>query len=133
VPWYNGGGNKTALALTLIRGADVSGWAKDMRRWLASLDPWRFELPEVYKTFMAEFTEQFTDTQATICAQTKLDNLHMKHPQINEYIADFEKTARKAGYTQANPETVHFFLQGLAHEIVEDVLRAPRLETYQQL
>jgi hypothetical protein len=44
----------------------VSGWAKDMRRWLAMLDPWRFELPEVYETFVAEFTEQFTDTQATI-------------------------------------------------------------------
>ena len=32
VPQYNGGGNKTALMLTLIRGADVSGWAKDMQR-----------------------------------------------------------------------------------------------------
>jgi hypothetical protein len=73
------------------------------------------------------------DTQATICPQTKLDNLHIKHSQIDEYIAEFEKTARKARYTQANPETVHFFLQGLAHEIIEDVLRAPRPETYQQL
>jgi hypothetical protein len=73
------------------------------------------------------------DTQATIHVQTKLDNLHMKHPQINKYIAEFKKTTRKAGYTQANPETVHFFLQGLVHEIIEDILRASRPETYQQL
>jgi hypothetical protein len=133
MPRYNGGGNKTALVLTLIRGADMSGWAKDMQRWLASLDPWHFELPEVYKTFVAEFMEQFTDMQATIRVQTKLDNLHMKHPQIDKYIVEFEKTARKAGYTQVNPEMAHFFLKGLARKIIEDVLRAPRLEMYQQL
>jgi hypothetical protein len=87
-------------------------------------------LPEVYETFVVEFTEQFMDTQATIRAQTKLDNLHMKHPQIDEYIAEFKKTARKARYTQVNPETAHFFLKGLARKIIEDVLRAPGPNSY---
>jgi hypothetical protein len=53
----------------------------------------------------------------------------MKHPQIDKYIAEFKKTTRKAGYTQANLETVHFFLQGLVYEIIEDILRVPRPET----
>jgi hypothetical protein len=71
----------------------VSEWAKDMRRWLVTLDPWHFKLLEVYETFVAKFTKQFTDTQATIHIQTKLDGLRIKHPQVNEYIAEFEKTA----------------------------------------
>jgi hypothetical protein len=30
---------KVALTLTLIKGADVAGWARDMRTWVAGLDP----------------------------------------------------------------------------------------------
>jgi Retrotransposon gag protein len=124
---------KVALALTLIKGAEVAGWARDIRTWVTGLNPATQNVPEVWEQFMAEFLEQFADTQATICAQTKLDELRMVYPHIDKYIADFEKTARQAGYTQGNEETKHHFIQGMANEILEDVLRVPRPNTYASL
>jgi Retrotransposon gag protein len=93
VPKYHLPIQKVALALTLIKGAEVAGWARDIRTWVAGLNPATQNVPEVWEQFMAEFLEQFADTQATICAQTKLDELRMVYPHINKYIADFEKTA----------------------------------------
>ena len=108
-----------------MKGTDVSRWTRDMRAWVATLDPITQNIPEVYETFIANFLEQFADTQATIKAQAKLDNLKMTYLHINKYITDFEKTARRAGYTQTNEEAKHHFMQGLANEILEDVLQAP--------
>jgi Retrotransposon gag protein len=82
-----------ALALTLIKGAEVTRWARDIRTWVAGLNPATQNVPEVWEQFMAEFLDQFADTQAMICAQTKLDELRMVYPHINKYITDFEKTA----------------------------------------
>jgi Retrotransposon gag protein len=113
---------KVALALTLIKGAEVAGWARDIRTWVAGLNPATQNVPEVWEQFMAEFLDQFADTQATICTQTKLDELRMVYPHIDKYIADFEKTARQVGYTQGNEETKHHFIQGMANKILEDVL-----------
>jgi Retrotransposon gag protein len=121
---------KVALALTLIKRAEVTRWARDIRTWVAGLNPATQNIPKVWEQFMAKFLDQFADTQATICTQTKLDELRMVYPHINKYIADFEKTARQAGYTQGNEETKHHFIQGMANEILEDVLWAPWPNTY---
>jgi hypothetical protein len=50
-------------------------------------------VPAVWEQFCHEFLEQYADTQATICTQTKLDELKMVYPYIDKYIADFERTA----------------------------------------
>jgi hypothetical protein len=104
-----------------------------MRAWVATLDLLTQDIPNIWDTFVANFTEQFTDTQATIWAQAKLDDLKMTYPHIDKYISEFEETARKAGYTQTHEEIKHHFMQGLANEILEDVLRAPRPVTYTAL
>ena len=125
--------HKTAFALTLLKGKEVSGWARDMRAWVASLDPVLQDIPEVWETFVASFNEQYADTQAVIRAQSKLDELKMTYPHVDKYITDFEELARKAGYNQTSEETKHHFLQGISGKILEDVLRAPQPTTYAQL
>jgi Retrotransposon gag protein len=112
------------------KGAEVARWARDIRTWVARLNLATQNVPEVWEQFMVEFLDQFADTQATIHAQTKLDKLRMVYPHINKYIADFKKTAQQAGYTQGNEETKHHFIQGMANKILEDVLQAPRPNTY---
>jgi hypothetical protein len=72
VPKYRLLIQKVALALTLIKGAEVAGWARDIRTWVTGLNPATQNVPKVWEQFMAEFLEQFADTQATIRAQTKL-------------------------------------------------------------
>jgi hypothetical protein len=122
--------HKTAFALTLIKGKEVSGWARDMRGWVANLDPVLQNIPEVWETFVNAFNEQYSDTQAVIRAQAKMDELKMTYPHVDKYITDFEELARKAGYNQTSEETKHHFLQGISSKILEDVLRAPRPTTY---
>jgi len=36
-----------------------------------------------------------------------------------------------AGYNLANPETIEFFIEGLPHSVVEDILRPPAPDTYE--
>jgi Retrotransposon gag protein len=113
---------KVALALTLIKGPEVARWARDIRTWVAGLDPAVQNVLEVWEQFIVEFLDQYADTQAMICAQTKLDKLKMVYPHIDKYIANFEKMAQQAGYTQGNKETKYHFIQGMANKILEDVL-----------
>ena len=49
----------------------------------------------------------------------------MVWPNIAQYIADFERYARQAGYTQGNAETTDIFLKGLPSRVLTDVLKPP--------
>ena len=49
----------------------------------------------------------------------------MRWPDIAQYIANFEKFARQAGYTQGNIETTNLFLKGLPARVLTDVLKPP--------
>ena len=49
----------------------------------------------------------------------------MQWPDIAQYIADFEKYARQAGYTQGNAETTDLFLKGLPARVLTDILKPP--------
>ena len=42
-----------------------------------------------------------------------------------QYIADFEKYTRQAGYTQGSPKTTNLFLKGLSAQVLTDVLKPP--------
>jgi len=51
-------------------------------------------------------------------------------PNINQYINDFEKLVRLAGYMLGNQETMGFFLEGLPRSVVEAILIPPAPDTY---
>ena len=63
----------------------------------------------------------------------ELKALKMKWPLIDEYVNDFEKLVRLAGYTLGNQETMGFFLEGLPRSIAEAVLIPPIPTTYATL
>src|SRR6266699_2947437 len=73
------------------------------------------------------------DSQKENRARNKLENLRMKFPEVDEYIAMFEDTSCNAGYTMTNPENMQFFLKGLSKGVLADVLRAPIPRTYQEM
>ncbi len=73
------------------------------------------------------------DLQKENRAWNKLENLRMKFPEINEYIATFKDTSCDAGYTITNPENMQFFLKGLLRGVLADVLCAPIPQTYQEM
>src|SRR6266446_2728801 len=57
----------------------------------------------------------------------------MKMPEIDAYIAEFEKLVRKANYTLGSPEMNQHFIVGLPQFITEDVLKDPEPTTYPEI
>jgi len=97
------------------------------------LDPAIDDQPIVWDTFIIAFKQQYLDSQKENRARNKLENLRMKFPEVDEYIATFEDTSRNAGYIMTNPENMQFFLKGLSKGVLADVLRAPIPQTYQEM
>src|SRR6266436_8318753 len=57
----------------------------------------------------------------------------MKMPEIDAYVAEFEKLVRKANYMLGSPEMNQHFIAGLAQFIMEDVLKDPEPTTYPEI
>ena len=55
----------------------------------------------------------------------------MQWPNISQYISDFEKYTRQAGYTQGNAEPTDLFLKGLPTRVLADVLKPPYAQGYE--
>src|SRR6266576_7060673 len=101
--------------------------------WIDMLNPVTDNQPIVWDTFLVTFEQQYLNSQKENCARNKLENLRMKFPEIDEYIAMFEDMSHDAGYTMTNPENMQFFLKGLSKGVLADVLRAPIPRTYQEM
>ena len=90
-----------------------------MGQWLDTLHPQNNDIPDVWDQFLDEFQVQFQDSSVAERACQQLERLCMSRYEIDEYILDFEKLARKARYTAGNPETTYTFLKGLPQIIRE--------------
>jgi hypothetical protein len=120
---------RIAIVLTLMEGPNVAGWKRDMGTWINSLDP-ADNIPAIWNQFLYKFSQQFQDSQAQPCARMKLQSLKMKNYDIDQYIAEFEQTARDVGYMQGNKETKEFFINGLPSQIFTDMAKPPMVYTY---
>jgi Retrotransposon gag protein/Zinc knuckle len=103
-----------------------------MGTWIDSLDPINEDVHEVWTTFVQEFNNYFTDSQSQQRARLVLDKCKMCFPNINQYISDFEDLVRQASYTIGNEETIGFFLNGLSPSILEEVIRVPLPQNYNE-
>ena len=124
---------KINLALTLMHGKKVAGWVKNVGAALDELNPDTDDVDELWTTFLEEFAQQYTDTQAAERARVALESLRMKAPEIDEYISKFEELCNKAGYTMGNTEVTYLFLKGLPKPILEDMVKGPQVGTYEDL
>ena len=57
----------------------------------------------------------------------------MKFPEIDQYTAKFEDLVTLAGYTVGNEETMHFFINGLPDSLLNDIMRPPFPNGYDEL
>jgi len=121
---------RAAFALTLIQGPLVAEWTRAIGAWLDTLQAID-DIPVVWDQFLAEFSNQYQDTQCQQRARAELKALRLKWPEIDQYANNFKRLTRVAGYNLANLETIEFFIEGLPRTIVEDVLRPPVPDTYE--
>ena len=124
---------KISLALSLMHGKKVAGWVKSVGAALDKLNPDTDDVDKLWTTFLEEFAQQYTDTQAAERARVALESLRMKAPEIDEYISKFEELCNKAGYTMGNTKVTYLFLKGLPKPILEDVVKGPQVGSYEDL
>jgi hypothetical protein len=124
---------RVAIALTFIKGPTVDKWALNQGDWVDQLDPLIEDVPDVWIHFLNEFRNQFQDTQAKERARLQIENMKMKWPEVDQYIQDFERVARKAEYPLTAPATVRYFLKGLTKSIVNDIVKPPKVNTYAEI
>jgi hypothetical protein len=129
VPGFDSPIKKVSYTLSYVQGPKVAAWANAMGVWVDRLQPHE-NIPAVWDQFLETFARQFQDSGAEQQARNDLAKHVMKWPLIDQYISDFEELARKAGYNQANDETVQMFLKGLPVSVLKEVLRAPFLQGY---
>ena len=129
VPGMNSYIQQVTLTLTLIQGPLVAEWHKNIGEWIDGLTP-QDDIQAVWDHFLDEFATQFQDSQHAQRAMIELKQLKMKWPNIDQYINDFKKLVRLAGYTLGNQETMGFFLAGLPRSIVEAILIPPAPDMY---
>ena len=121
---------KVSLALTLIKGDQVDTWTELMGTWIDRLLPHQ-NIPAVWDAFLREFHTRFQDNGAEQRARTALEKLWMHNNEIDQYIANFEEEAQKAGYTAGSPELTQQFLKGLPTTILKDIMKTPIPHTYE--
>jgi len=132
VAGFNSPKKKVTLTLMFMQGPEVAEWTKGVRAWLLQFTPAQ-NTEDIWNEFLVEFALRFQDTQAHQKARTKLQILRMKMPEIDAYVAEFEKLVRKANYTLRSPEMNQHFIVGLPQFITEDVLKDPEPTTYPEI
>jgi Retrotransposon gag protein len=125
IPGFNSPIKKVALTLSLMQGPDVELWVNSMGRMLKQLDPAIDNIPALWDQFLNEFQEHFTDTHKADKAQSELESLTMKFPEINQHIIRFKDLSNKAGYVLGHEEVTHLFIRGLPQSILRDVVKLP--------
>src|SRR5260370_14279189 len=89
VPGFNSPIKKVALAITLIKGPEVTGWTRTLGNLLRALDPVHDNVPALWDHFEREFQKKFQDSSKQQKARASLVNHRIKWSDINAYISYF--------------------------------------------
>jgi Retrotransposon gag protein len=121
-----------SITLTLFQGQQTAAWVRNIGTWIDYLDLANNDVHEVWTTFIQEFNNHFTDSQLQQQARLKLNRCKMRFPDVDQYISNFEDLVQQASYTVGNEETIGFFLNGLSPSILEEVIRDPFPQNYNE-
>jgi hypothetical protein len=106
---------RTALFLGLLQDKAAT-WANRASEWLKEIRDGKARTPfghDVWEVIEREFKDAFTDYADADRAHAKLLQLRMKDGKLDEYVAEFQDLATRAGMDLNGPSTLHTFAQGL--------------------
>ena len=121
------------MALTHIQGPDTAVWKRESGAWLDLLNLVHDNIEDVFTQWLAEFRSQYANSQGQKQARQKLANHKMTFPNVDPYVNKFEDLCQLAGYTVGNEETLSMFIDGLDLRILNEVLRVPVPNNYQDI
>src|SRR5258708_9033544 len=82
IPGFNSPIKKVALTITLIKGAEVTGWTRALGELLHALDPIHDNVPTLWEHFEQEFRKKFQDSSKQYRATASLANHRIKYPHL---------------------------------------------------
>src|SRR5260370_2568662 len=133
VPGFNSPIKKVALAITLIKGTEVTGWTRALGELLRALDPIHDNVPALWEHFEREFRKKFQDSSKQQRARASLDNHRMKWPDIDTYVSSFEELLHLTEYTAGNNVSANLFLRGLHRSIASQAMKAALRTGYKEM
>ncbi len=119
--------NHVALALTFIKGEHIQDWAHKMMKNMedrleSTLNP-MLETNEYHWDYFEDaFRDTFTDTSEREDANNKLQNLHMKEGNLDQYIAEFNCLANLAERNDETRGLIPLFRQGLPYGLAQSCM-----------
>ncbi len=116
--------NRVVLALTFIKGEHIQDWAhkimKNMEDRLEStLNPMLESNEYHWDYFEDAFRDAFTDTSEREDADNKLQNLHMKDGNLDQYVAEFNQLSHLADRNDKTRGLIPLFRQGLPYRLAQ--------------
>src|SRR6201990_158260 len=124
---------KIDIALTNMKGEAVAEWIKDIGKMMNNLNRQTDNVPALWDQFLYEFKRQFADSSKQDRAKKAITQHRLRNNDVDAYISEFERLSRLAQYNTGNPETTQLFLNGLSTPILQDVMRAPPVTTYEEI
>lgn len=124
----------TALFLGLLQ-SKAAPWANRASTWLKKVRDGDEHPPfgrNVWQTIEREFKDAFTDYTDADQAQQELHCHRMKGGRLNEYIADFQDLANRAGMELNDPSTMRLFAQGLQGTLAQTCIYQDSPENFPQ-
>ncbi len=116
--------NRVALALTFIKGEHVQDWAHEMMKIMedrleSTLNPMLETNEYHWDHFEDAFRDAYTDTSEREDADNKLQNLHMKDGNLDQYVAEFNRLSHLAERNDETRGLIPLFRQGLPYGLAQ--------------
>ena len=111
--------------LSFIRGPNTDDWVAEQAEWLVNQVAGGVLPTEenLWQVVITRFTNAYTDTAIRSQSQRQLRELQMKQENLNDYIAEFQSLANKAGYTLDKEATLNVFQNGLPDPLVVNIIK----------
>jgi len=119
--------NRIVLALTFIKGEHVQDWAHELMKNMedrleSTLNPMLETNKYHWDYFEDTFRDVFTNTSEREDADNKLQTLHMKEGNLDQYIAEFNQLANLAEQNDKTRGLIPLFRQGLPYGLAQSCM-----------
>ncbi len=116
--------NRMALALTFIKGEHIQDWAHEIMKIMeerleSTLNPMMENNKYHWDYFEDAFRDAFTDTSKREDADNKLQNLHMREGNLDQYVAEFNQLTNLAKRNDETRGLIPLFRQGLPYSLAQ--------------
>lgn len=125
---------RAALFLGLFNGKALS-WADRASQWMVKIRDGTESLPfgyDMWQLTEREFRDAFTDYADADTAHSELMKLCMKEGRLDDYVAEFQDLATRAGLELNGPGTLRMFAQGLPNSLASKCIEHDSPDNFPQ-